>query len=64
MAKKGLLMKVQFSGTNQNHLYMIRGISWDGEEAMLGLNDQAVSQSQTVKFSEYQKTWMRAFTAE
>lgn len=64
MSKKVLLMQVQFTGTNQDHLYMIRGISWEGDEAMLVLNDPAVSQTQTVKFSEFQKTWMRAFTAE
>lgn len=64
MAGKVLLMQVEISGTNVKHFYMIRGLAWDGEEAMLTINDPAVPQSQTVKFSDFQNTWMRAFTVE
>lgn len=64
VSRKLLLMLVEFSGTTNKHLYMIRGISWDGDEAMLVINDPAVSQSQTVKFSEFKDTWFQAFAVE
>jgi len=64
MAKRVLLMGVEIEGTNNSHLYMVRGISWAGDEAMLTINDPAVSQSQTIKFSDAQNTWFYSLAVE
>lgn len=64
MAKQVLLVGVEISGTNNKHLYMIRGLAWEGEEAILTINDPAVGQSQTLKFSEAQNTWFYALAVQ
>lgn len=52
------------SAEGNKHLYMVRGLDWEGEEAMLLVNDPAVAESQRFKFSEAKETWIRVFLAE
>ena len=40
------------------HAYLVRGISWEGEQAMLTINDPAKSGSQTVPYDQVRPEWI------
>jgi len=45
---------------NDNHIYMVRGISWENNQAMLIVNDPYYETSVKVPFSQTQPTWLLA----
>lgn len=49
---------------NANHIYLIQGIFWQGDEAMLKINDPATAAPRTISFKEAQPTWLVTVVAE
>ena len=45
---------------NDNHIYMVRGIAWENNQAMLIVNDPYYEASAKVPFSQAQPTWLLA----
>ena len=54
-----LLLGVKTTATD-NHIYMVRGITWENNQAMLIVNDPYYDSSAKVLFSQAQPTWLLA----
>jgi len=54
-----LLLGVRTTATD-NHMYMVRGISWENNEAVLLVNDPYYEHSAKTSFKEAQPTWVLA----